>query len=48
MPEANPYAPPVAPITGAGGGRELFANLDFATLKKLRNHSHTIRALGIL
>jgi hypothetical protein len=49
MPEANPYAPPVAPITGVGGGgRELFAGLDTKTLKKLRDHSHTIRALGML
>lgn len=49
MPEANPYTAPLAPISGGGTGeRELFTDLDFKTLKKLRNHSHTIRTLGIL
>jgi hypothetical protein len=50
MPEANPFAPPVAPISGGegSGGRELFADLDTRTLKKLRDNSNTVRALGVL
>jgi hypothetical protein len=43
--EDNPYAAPVE-TGGAAAESEPLPGMDFPTLKKLRNHSHSIRALG--
>ncbi|MCP5537583.1 MAG: hypothetical protein H7A51_15290 [Akkermansiaceae bacterium] len=45
MTENNPYATPQSDIS-VTGDRASFHDLDTKALKKLRNNSHTIRALG--
>ena len=47
MSKENPYAPPKSDLN-ITIGRRLFPEMDFNTVKKLRNHSHSIRTLGWL